>query len=98
MAIARVREAMQPGGTPAAKEIREAIEGKAMQRIELSRTEGQAPEFIVMYESGIPGEHLEIELMAKRSAEAKKIVQAQTASEEIAIALKTVLDDEDKDE
>jgi hypothetical protein len=48
IAIAAAREAISRGGTLSRKEIREAIEGKATQRIEL-RSDVRAAEFVVVY-------------------------------------------------
>jgi hypothetical protein len=53
MALARAREALTRGGTLAAKEITDRIEGKATQRIEaMVHTHGN--EFVVSYLTPIP--------------------------------------------
>lgn len=45
----------QRGDVTAAREVREATEGKAMQRIELARGEDRTPEFVVVYATAVPG-------------------------------------------
>ena len=80
MAIARAREALQAGGTPAAKEMREAIEGKATQRIELSRSEERASEFVVVYATAIPGERI-VEKAVERIIEERIIETVATISQ-----------------
>ncbi len=43
------------GDVAAAKELRESVEGRSVQRVELSRTEDGTPEFVVVYATQIPG-------------------------------------------
>jgi hypothetical protein len=59
VALSMGRQALR-GNVTAAKELREAVEGKATQRIELSRSEDRAVEFVVLYATPIPGEKIEI--------------------------------------
>ena len=61
IALQMARQALK-GEVPAAKEIREAIEGKAMQRIELSRSEEKPAELMVVYATAIPGERKKKEM------------------------------------
>lgn len=54
IAIGQARRAVK-GDSTCAKELREAIEGKATQRIELAEAEGRRPEFVVVYANAVPG-------------------------------------------
>lgn len=53
IALGRAREALQRGGTLAAKEIREAIEGRATQRIEISSPADRGFEVNVRFEEPV---------------------------------------------
>ena len=53
VAMSQGREAIS-GKTNAAREMREAVEGKAMQRIELSRPEDRSVEFSIVYANAMP--------------------------------------------
>lgn len=56
IALSRARHALLKTGVADAKEMREAIEGKSTQRIELTaHREDRTPEFVVVYATPIPG-------------------------------------------
>ena len=86
VALAQGREAMT-GNTIAAKEMREAVEGKATQRFELSRTNDRAPEFLVVYANAVPSlpaaepERQAVEAAAERVLE-QEVVAAVIANQD----------------
>ncbi len=96
VALSQGREAMS-GNTNAAREMREAVEGKATQRFELSHTNDRAPEFLVVYANAVPGlPAAEPERQAVEAAE----VAAERVLEQEVIAAVIANQDEDgeKDE
>lgn len=84
VAMAMGKEAIK-GNVNAAKEMRESVEGKATQRIEMSHADGRAPEFVVMYATPIPGEDLDTEEAQRRLAMAKSVPTTLEALEVIAV-------------
>jgi hypothetical protein len=76
IAAARARHALRSSGVESAREMREAVEGKATQRFELMPGEDRTPEFVVVYASPIPGLEKVIDVVP----EEKRV--ADTSSEE----------------
>lgn len=83
VAMAMGRKAIR-GDVNAAKEMREAVEGKSISRIELTGDQ-KAPEFVVVYATAVPGERkIEHEKtvveMANAVNEARQLSQAEVVA------------------
>jgi hypothetical protein len=55
IALSRARHALTRAGVESARELREAVEGRATQRVELSGGLENTMEFVVVYANAIPG-------------------------------------------
>jgi hypothetical protein len=80
IALSRGRKALTRAGVLDAKEMREATEGRAMQRIEFGEGGSTQAEFFVVYGSAIPGTKV-LDLKAELPDDAKQLPEGREADE-----------------
>jgi hypothetical protein len=76
IAVALARHALTPSGVESAKELREAVEGRATQQVELPDGVDRKTEFIVTYGTAIPSAKTLPAIEMEKANDAKQLPAA----------------------